>query len=223
MHAKNDKYLICKIASSKQEQMPISFLAEIMDLSIDNSVNLYSFDCEEAQRKLMATHAIAKAHITKIKPDILFVDFELRKPIAVVGDVTNTFIDEEGILFPIFPFYTPKRLVEVYFALPKLPTYYGRRLSEKRMHIVTNLIHQLKGRRLHRIDLSHMDEPTLGRREIVIVLSVKGFKRTLRLDSKEYQEQLENYAALEKTYFSKENFECIIDLRIPNIAYVRKV
>lgn len=223
LHAKNEKYLIRKIASTKQELIPISLLAETIELSVDQPTNLYSFNCEQAIKKLLATHAISEAHITKIKPDILFVDFELRQPIAIVGNLTNTFVDSEGILFPIFPFYTPKRLPEVYLALPTLQEYYGRALSEKKMQVVRALLQELKGRRVHKIDLIHMDEPTLGRREIVVVVSVKGLKRTLRLDSKDYKEQLENYAAMEKTYFAKENFECIIDLRIPNHAYVRRL
>lgn len=220
LHTKKQPSCIEKIIQNQKEGLLPAGLVSLLGLK--STQPLDSYDCEEGIKKLKETHAIAQAKIIKLKPSTLFIDYTLRSPIGYVGDLVNTAVDEEGLLFPVYPFYTPKRLPEIYFGLPSLKEYWGRKLGKRKMQIVSELLHSLRGKTVTRIDLSLLDEPTLGKREIILCVKAGKYTHTLRLHPTEYLMQLENYAALEKTLFKSEKVSAIIDLRIPDCAYIKK-
>src|SRR5690606_28774117 len=80
----------------------------------DHPKNLYSFNTEEAVQKLLHLPVIKEAKIRKIRPGTIHVDYALRKPIAYLADYSNTAIDASGTIFSFKPFYTPKKLPEIY-------------------------------------------------------------------------------------------------------------
>ena len=60
---------------------------------------------------------IKEVTVKKIFPGTVYIQYVIRTPIAFVGDFSNTVIDEEGVLFPFRPFFTPKYLPKLYLGL----------------------------------------------------------------------------------------------------------
>ena len=100
--------------SSDVEGLRTVYLAELLNLSVDRPTNLYSFNSKEARQKLLSSPLIKDANVRKIRPGTCHVDYTLRKPIAFIGDYTNTAIDANGVVFPFKPFFTPKILPSLY-------------------------------------------------------------------------------------------------------------
>jgi len=140
LQATNEASVIQALMQSAAQYAPLqtTYLAEVLELSQDRSVNLSQFDLEEAHERLMATRVIREAHIKKIKPALIYLDYALRKPIALLGDYTNTALDQEGILFPYLPFYPPRHLPEVYLGGKAPPNPWEEKLEEKQLsHLKT--------------------------------------------------------------------------------------
>lgn len=201
--------------SQQSEGLKTSYLTELLELSIDYPRNLYTFNTQEAVQKLLRLSVIKEAKVTKILPGTIHVDYELRKPIAYVGDYTNTAIDEEGIIFPFKPFYTPKNLPEIYFGETEenLLPLWKKRLTGKRKELAFTLLHLApqycdESSSLRSIDVSQAFALSDGQRQVVIKLEdrflrlVKGqailyvYPRILRLSEDNYKQQLGNYLIL---------------------------
>lgn len=73
-----------------------ALLAEVLGLCVDQS---YPINLQEARQKLLDTYTIEEAQVSKAGPHLLSIDYRLRKPLAIVGDFTNTAIDETGLFF----------------------------------------------------------------------------------------------------------------------------
>lgn len=200
--------------SSDNEGLKTAYLTELLELSIDRPRNLYGFDTREAVEKLLRLSVIKEAKVRKIRPGIIHVDYVLRKPIAYVGDYTNTAIDASGTLFPFKPFYTPKKLPEIYLGEEEdqLPLW-GSVLSGKRKELVFDLLklaplYCSESSSLCSIDVSNAFALSHGQRQIVIVLEdrhvrvVNGqtilgiYPRIIRLRQDNYKQQLGNYLVL---------------------------
>jgi len=197
------------------EGLKTVFLTELLELSIDNPTNLYSFNSKEAQKKLLNCPAIKEASVRKIHPGTIHVDYTLRKPIAFLADFTNTVIDDEGIPFPFKPIFTPKKLPEIYLGMQNSgPLQLGKILQEERMVLAIELLDFLMGcccdelSTLCSVDVSKAFSLSFGQRQIVIVFEdrlervIEGrhvfciYPRILRLDPHHFHQQLSNYLVL---------------------------
>ncbi|MCH9613273.1 MAG: Cell division protein FtsQ [Chlamydiia bacterium] len=220
---KSSEYTITEImqTSMRKGALKTQHLAELIHLGSNTPINLYCFDLEEATKRLTACPLIYEAKVKKRSPSTLHIDYTAYNPIALVGDFYNTAIDETGHLFPISPFLSPKALPEVIFGIQafegwdKKPPHFNEALSLIALFKQHNLS-------LNHIDLSRLDSPSLGRRELIL----RTGHHTLRLPSEEYKKQLGNYLELageirlheEETGFVPK----VIDLRIPNLAFINK-
>lgn len=214
--ASSEKGKICAIVQTgpKYEALKNHFLAETLALSKDRPTSLYHFDTTSALSKLLSTHVIEKAKVKKIKPDTLYIDYQIREPLFSYRDLSNTYLDRQGILFPGYPFYTPKKVPELYLGNNRLK--WGGRVPEEKLQVALTLLEKLKGFQLLRIDLSSIDL-NLGRREIIVIIKVKEGVHTLRLPRESFEEQLKNYFLIGKETLGK---SAIIDLRLPGVAYL---
>lgn len=204
-----------------EDFIPTAFLEELLDLSEDHPLILYTADTKEMENKLMASQAIKWAKVEKRGLNQLYIEYEMRAPFAKVMDFENSFIDQEGTLFPAHPYYSPKRLPEIYFGEDKpLSEVWGSSVDSQKMMIATELIRLFKSERVKMIDLSHLSEPSLGHREIDLVLNDG---KILRLPSSHYLTQLKNFAYLKKYYLKQNKESCIIDLRLSNSAYLENM
>jgi hypothetical protein len=247
---RNEKYKITAIVQTGpvKEALKTTYLAELLGLSAAAPEPLYGFNLKKGEAKLRACPLIKEARLKRVPPSSLLVDYEVRRPIAYVGDYENTAIDEEGSLFPVAPFLTPKRLPEIYLGLPEFVTW-RLPLNHPRLSLAFELLHLFEESawkenfRILRIDVSNAFAETLGRREIVLMTEeellvgskVCVFPKLLRLPVKGYQKQLANFQGLRESLiesYQKQlkpeylkhqvtKFESrIIDLRIAKLAFI---
>lgn len=206
-----------------------SLLAELLDLSVDHPVGLDSLASHELEARLLALPLFKAVKIRKQRPHTLYVEYTLRRPLALLGDCANTAIDEEGVFFPYLPFYTPLHLPEVYLAgishplcgasespLPSTEGRFSQRECEKQGLGVSSpwgekmepslcenmkaLLHAFPPGAVTKIDLSASCASSLGNRELVVELEGGVW---LRLPSSGYEEALERYR-LASTHLSSE-------------------
>jgi cell division septal protein FtsQ len=217
----NDKkYDVVAIVQTTKNKEPLKtvFLAELLNLSLDQPTHLYRFNVKENERKLLQYPVIKEAKIKKIRPGTIYVDYSLREPIAYLVDYTNTALDHESIIFPFKPFFTPKKLPEIYLGLSKfndldpiLIKKWGQKLEGKRIQLAFSILEYLKNKSeklsfiLKRIDVSKAYATSFGERQIILVIEhqlikrendiphITQLKRTLRLNPYHFEESLENY------------------------------
>lgn len=217
------KYNITAIIQTgpEKEALKSAYLVELLELSLDQPTNLYAFDLEKGEKKLLSSPLIAEAKIKRESPNILYIDYTVRKPIARLGDYQNIAIDKDGYLFPITPFFAPKELPEMILGLPAFgrdADSYGRKggawhvpLQNKHFSLALEILSYFEKSgsrdfRLKRIDVSNAYAPSLGRREIVLLTEeelMQGsnyciFPKMLRLATKDYAQQINHFFSLRK-------------------------
>jgi hypothetical protein len=233
----------------EKEALKTAYLAELLGLAADKPTQLYALNLKEAESKLLSSPLIKSAKIKRMPPSTLYIDYEVRKPVAWLADFKNMAVDQEGYLFPVDPFFTPKRLPEIYLGLVADS---GWKINGPYFDLALEILQFLKtapwkeGLRIERIDVSNAFAPSLGKREVVVFteedLSVRResgeivcvFPKILRLAPKEYAQQLNNFFALRRTMMEDYRRQIaslqeggrfaprIIDLRIPQLAFVEK-
>lgn len=246
----DERYRVATIMTTGPEKEPLktAYLAELLGLSADRPTPLYAINPKIAEAKLLSSPLIAHAKVKRIPPATLYIDYEVRKPVAWLADYTNTGIDREGCLFPVAPFFSPKHLPEIYLGLPPF-THWRIAMKNPYLQIAFEVLRFLdaapwkEGLRIKRIDVSNAFAPTLGQREIVIFTEeelvlpqdvVCVFPKILRLAPKDFAQQLGNFFALRRTMMDDYRKQLatfkeggrfaprIIDLRIPQLAFVEK-
>lgn len=123
----------------------------------------------------------------------------MREPLARLGSQSNLAIDAEGISFPLNPYFEPKDLPILY--------------SNGKGH---RIFLELLNYPVKMMDLLAIDAPTLGSRQVVVEMEDGTL---LRLPARNTKKVLENYTLLTT---KKDVAGRIIDLRIPNTAYIHE-
>lgn len=207
--------------SPEAEGLRTAYLVELLGLSVDHPTNIYSFDTSSARLSLLQSPVIKEASVRKIRPGTIHVDYTLRKPIAFLANYMNAALDAEGIVLPIKPFFTPKRLPEIVIGFDESadkeqqpPLVWGEALKGKSLDLAFALLDILSHQccdelsSLCRIDVSKAYAPSYGQRQVVIVLEdriprlIEGrplqntYPRIIRLMPDNYQQQLANYLVL---------------------------
>ena len=223
-----------------------------MGLSFDNPTSLREFDAKSAELQLLQSPVIQSAKVQTIQPNIVYIDYTVRQPIAWIYDYLNVAIDRDGFLLPVYPFFSPKNLPEIYLGLPltkkgeNFP--WNQPVKGKSIELAFSLLQLLQTYGtdlfiLKRIDVSQAFAESYGRREIVLqvenevsvekngVLETIQIPHILRLSTKDYPKELANYLQLRVNLLEKEEIklysdsslsikERVIDLRIPQLAYI---
>ena len=217
----DERYTIKRILQTGPEAyaLPTQYLAECLDLSIDQPTNLYNFSPIQARQKLLTLPLIADAHVELIKPDTLYIDYTTRIPIFKLIDYDNTGIDAQGHLFPLEPCLTPKNLPELAIGTPLPEPVWGQQIDIAPAQSILSLLKPYQDIfTISRIDLSDALAPSAGRRQIVLILN-DGQSRILRLTPTRYPQELGNYLELRKTLITSPGQQ-IIDMRIENLAFI---
>ncbi len=220
----DEKHRIVSIVQTgpEKEALKTAYLAEILGLSIDRPLSLYAFDSGAAEKKLRASPLIKSAIVKKVPPGTVYIDYEVRQPIAILADYKNVAIDREGYLFPIAPYFSPKAIPEIYLGLPpfgaeadsqgRIGGRWLAPLDDPFVKIAMEVLHFLEetpwreGFRVKRIDVSNASRPSLGQREIVLFTEeeflIRGipcnFPKILRLAPKDFKEQLSHFFVLRR-------------------------
>ncbi len=224
--ASDDKFSIVAIVqmNPEKESLKTEYLAELMDLSCDHPANLYRFNLNAAKQKLLQSPVIKTARLKKIKPGTLYVEYSLRQPYAYLSDYKNVAIDREGYIFPMIPFFTPKKLPEIYLGLPEFENSVDERgrpggnwgvpldcpHKDLAFKILKDLASYQEMFRVQKIDVSDAFADSYGQRQIVlfieeqIELENQGksllyvLPRILRLNPSNYHESISRYIRLSK-------------------------
>ncbi len=232
---------------TERESLKTVYLAELMGLSVDRKENIYEFNLKKAESRLLASSLIQSVRLQKIKPGIIYVDYDMRTPVAFLGDFSNTAIDSSGVLIPFKPFFTPKRLPVVILGVSDLNDAYlsdddkkgtwGHAIDGPKAKLALNIFKYLTAfccneqMQLQRLDVSKAYALSYGRREIVVILENKMEREGgvhmcqyfLRLSADNFPQELANFLALYKKYlYSKSSAvkSIIIDLRLSRLAYL---
>jgi cell division septal protein FtsQ len=178
----DERFVLKRLAarSTTQDRLPLGVLSELLDVNAETPCSVFALHPDAARQRLLTCPAIAQAHVWRLLPGTLGVEYALRPPIATIAGFKNVGIDRYGTLFFLFPFYAPKRLPAL--VLPIQPV---KSLSEaqravrlaKETPIAVRLlerIQQVVGPRhiiIDSIDTVHLGEHNVFRREVVVVFS----------------------------------------------------
>ncbi|MDN3507661.1 MAG: FtsQ-type POTRA domain-containing protein [Simkaniaceae bacterium] len=200
------------IVTTGPEKSPLktAYLAELLQLSTDHPTPFDLFIEKDAEQELQKSPVIKHVEVSKKAPDTIIVDYSIYHPIASLGDFENTAIDEEGHLFPLKPFFSPKNLPEIITGAKT----YKTPLESNALALAQSLLTLLTAHNLNptRIDTSSAFHASLGRREIVLILNT----HTLRLFPENPEKQLGNYLSLAPTLPR----HTTLDLRLEQCAYL---
>ncbi|MEM1282454.1 MAG: FtsQ-type POTRA domain-containing protein [Chlamydiota bacterium] len=224
----DSKYNLLAIVQSSHsnEYLQSEYLAEQLGLSVDSPTNLFSFDCKRGEQQLIRSPLINKASIHKISPGTLFIEYSIRIPIAYLGDLTNTAIDENGVLIPFRPFFTPKslptiRLGATFFKPWEKGHYWGHSVKSNEFSLAKKIIDFFEKENcgyLKVVDLKRIKSSSLGSREIVITID-DSRKRFIRLPVEKTMKSLEDYQLLHHSLLRKMLVTPeVIDLRLNHQA-----
>jgi hypothetical protein len=211
----------------QREALRSEYLEELIGLSKDYPLLISHFDLKNAERALLASPLVQQAHVEIIKPSTVYIDYTVRQPLAWLYDYENIALDKEGYLIPMYPFFPPKNLPEIYLGLapfgertpiPHLPiAAWNEPLKGPPIDLGFDLLSRLQPLardlfRIKRIDVSKAFEESLGRREIVVIVDNEIFLSSepiisthyLRLSVKEYPQELGNYLELRKSLLDQD-------------------
>ncbi|NGX60569.1 MAG: hypothetical protein K940chlam9_00030 [Chlamydiae bacterium] len=205
-------------AATDSPSIPTEFFAEVLDLSVDEPTYLNRFSIKEGIEKILGTHLIRQAILQKIPPDLLYLEYEMREPVAYLGDYSHTAIDEQGLLFPTIPLNSTKKLPRVFLGKHVSEEPWGTAMRGEEVKILRDLRASCKEEELASIDLSKLEAQTFGKREILLVFT-RG--NTLRLTPKNYLKEIDCYGKLKALLQEKEG-SWIVDLRIPHMAFLQE-
>ena len=208
----------------QKEALKTAYLAELLDLCTDRPVFSSEFDVKRGRERLLGSPVISEAELKIPEPGILYIDYTTRQPIAFLYDYENIALDEKGYPFPLAPFFTPKKLPEIYLGL-ETAIEWNKPITGEKIELSFALLKLVTGPvmgdlfNIQRIDVSNAFEKSLGRREIVLITqdeiytNVAGdeiqfiLPRILRLSTKGYAQELSNYLKLREQLLEKEKLE----------------
>lgn len=244
LRAQDSKYNIVAIVqtTTSKQLLKTAYFTELLNLSVDRPGNLYRFSAKEATRKLLDSPLIKSAQVKKIKPGMLHIDYLPREPIAFLIDYTNTAIDDEAYPFPFHPFFTPKRLPEIYLGLSTINSEeqtlvewngWGIPIAGIRIKLALTILNEIAvikhQTRTHanwhvqRIDVSNAYAPSYGHRQIVLVIEeyldreIKG-QPTLFIFPRILRLNTANYKASLENYFAmREKFQNIQESKLTKV------
>ena len=228
------KYWITTIVQTGPQKNALTseYLVEVMGLCRDRPTHLFRFDVRRAEIALLGSPLIKQAKVSLVKPKTVYVDYTIRKPLAWIFEYDNIAIDEEGYLFPVYPFFSPKQLPELYIELEpfgksipvgeKGPGQWNVPLSGKYVKLGLDLLKRTRNLNVRRVDVSNAYATTLGNRDIVLYIEDEIlitqqqkehlciFPRLVRLSTKNYLKELSNFFQLRDKLLENEKKELIV-------------
>lgn len=241
----DEQYQIVAIiqTSPQKEALKTVYLAELLNLSMDKPTNLYQFNPEEAEAKLLSSPVIKDVTLKRVRPGTLYIDYSVRHPLAYLGDYTNTALDKDRILIPFNPFFTPKKIPKVYIGLASQDKKWGDSLKGELADLAFQLLDL--GRKisdeeniyLKQVDVSKAQAESYGQRQIVVVFEelleqkidnysqMIAYQHILRLNAEDYSKGLEYYVQVRRRLAenSIQPTSLILDFRIPELAFIKKL
>jgi len=146
----------------------------LLGLNKDKPKNLYLLNLKEEEQKLIDTSLFTHIQLEKLLPSTLVVKYERRKPLAILGNLKDSGIDNEGIVFPLVDvqsFETPTLYLS---ASEGQIDKWGKKIDKTRLRFLQeSLLHfNTPDVAVVSVDLSRVQLASLGSREAVVVLRI---------------------------------------------------
>ncbi len=201
----------------QKEALKTNYLAELMQISASSPTPLAKFNPDLARKRILGSPVVKQAVVKRIEPDTIYVDYTVYQPVAMLADFTNTALSEEGIAFPLYPFFTPKQLPEIYLGINQVR--WKSVLEDRRLDLALHLLRLSEKLpcKIHWIDVSKVFSSRLAEREIVVEVEEGERRLFLRLNPKSFDKALGNYLELRKTLPLEVG---VIDLRLENLGFL---
>lgn len=218
------KYAICSIVQTCKSgpRLPNGYLTEVLELAADRPANLFRWNTQEGERLLASSPLLRRSSIQKIAPNMLAIHYSSRIPLARLGELSDTLIDDEGVFLPDAPFLAAKELPTIYLGTSEVA--WGEQDSRAEMALslaLLRLIHNsFPDKVLTSLDVSQAYALSVGKRQVVAVFSGEGGPHILRLTADGYRQQLANYKTLLETRQVSAKQGIVIDLRLDHLAYL---
>lgn len=234
----------------QKEALKTDYLAQLVGLSKNRPHLMKESDLKNARERLLTSPVIKEAELKVLNSGVLYIDYTVRQPIALLYDFENMAIDEDKTLFPLNPFFSPKNLPEIYLGLGSTGHKSLEGAKVELAFAVLKLINEPSVKdfvNLRRIDVSKAFERSYGRQEIVLIVEDEMISKIgeqevhyylpqyLRLSRKKYAQELGNYLQLREELLKKEEEKLklpvagetsivlnpkIIDLRLAQLAFI---
>lgn len=178
----DERFVLKRLASrsTTPDRLPLGVLSELLDVNANTASSVFAIQPDTACQRLLSCPAVARARVWRLLPGTLGIEYALRPPVATIAGCKNVAIDRCGTAFFLFPFYAPKHLPVL--ALPMQPT---KTLAETQRAIrlskeapialkLLERVQQVVSPRhivVESIDVVHLREHSVFRREVVMVLS----------------------------------------------------
>lgn len=210
----------------KGDGLDPQYLAEKIGLSKDRATNYYEFDPYEAKARLEASPLIQSATVDKQKPNLVLITYTPRTPIAKVADVSNTLIDDQGVLIPQNPLFTQLPLPAIRFGFDPSTFKYGLHVEGRRWDLAKEFISLHESFTVTEVDLTNAYANSYGEREVVLTIAEGERNRILRLSTRRSRQEIHNYLNLRDEITNRgepgiTDKDLVIDLRLPQLAYMK--
>jgi hypothetical protein len=230
---KNDPQFAIKalIQTHQEAQLPTAYLAELLDLSLDNPQNIYRFSKQKALEQLQKSPLIKEAFVEKIKPQTVHITYTARKPIAYLADFENTVMDNACVPFPQKPFFSPKSLPQIYYLNKEEIDPWGTPIDRKELNLAIKVLEVFQKLPLNfaykppSVNTSAAFAKSLGAQEIILMfekislLEEKSSPCYIRLSTRNWEEQIKLLPKLLSSSSLEEEL-LTIDLRISKLAFL---
>jgi len=193
--------------------LPSLYLEELLEVSVDKPVNLHELNLSDAEIKLRASPLIKDVEISKVFPNGCQISYTVNDPVARLSDWPNGALDKEGRLIPICSFFDAELLPIVTIGEFQ-EVQWGKKIRSDRIQLALELVNLLPMNDIKRIDVSRVEQPSFGLRELVIVLE----KEIVRLNPDHWQQGWMNFQQMQKILPANE--QVVVDLRIQDLAYI---
>jgi hypothetical protein len=177
------------------------------------------------KKRLESLPMIKQSSVSKKRSTLIF-SYTMREPFFKLADYDNVGIDEEGALFPLYPYYVPRKYVSLVLGdgLPADP--FGSVIKEGRFEEAKRLYQALKtdetdALELTLMDLSQVDAVSMGRRSVVAEYKSETGSIAVTFFPLEEALVLKKVRALNKAGFGEEE-SIFVDLRIPEKALITR-
>jgi hypothetical protein len=220
----NAQFTLKTIVSSSKtgDSLTIQQIAELLHITGETPTNLYRIDPIQAKIELESYPAIKSAVVKRLRPNALFIEYELRTPYFLLRDFENVAIDKEGYPFYLFPIFTPKKIPELYVGIQDISWNIPIRLEEYTCAVeLAEYIEKTypKDIKLLRIDTHNMHNASRGMQEIVVIFEERARRFYVRLDVHEYKKGLKHFLYLRPG----DTPERVVDLRYNGFALVKNL
>lgn len=180
------------------------YLEEILELATTKEVKLL-------EKNLLACPLILDGYVKSRDSNLLEVGYVLRRPFCLLEGVKNRAIDQEGIIFPVAPVFSPKKLPKIRFW--RAPEEISLKERQEKIKELLLIMEETEPRSLELIlaDFSKIEAPSLGKREVVFHFRYMGkYDHYIRMRKGDC---LERYLVVIDEEYPMEK-DLLIDLRI---------